>query len=148
MALPQTDLSATITASAVSVWIIQKLKDSKWFTLLGPNTKYMNMVASAFSAFLAATGIHYSFAGDTLTITGLSLAAILSGLWACSKSFVINELIYQGLVQVPKKTQAAVQDAATATSELTVRKIEGATQNAVADAAREASDKTAKKLMP
>ena len=107
----QTDATATITASAMSVYIIQRLKNAKWFKLLTPNTKYLNIAASLFAAAIAATGIHYTFDSQagTLTITGLTLAGILTAVWTWAKSFVLNEIIYQGTIGAPQKTANAAQ---------------------------------------
>lgn len=106
-----TDTTSTLTASAISVYIIQRLKAWKWFKLLGPNSKYANMVASFIAAAMAATGIGYIFneAQGTLTITGLTLAGIMTAIWSWGKSFVLNELIYQGTIGVPYQTANAAQ---------------------------------------
>jgi len=108
MPLVATDTTAVLTASAVSVWIIQKLKNASWFKLVTPDTKVMNLMASIFAAFLSATGIHITFNTGTLTITGLALSAILPAVIAWFKSFVMNELIYQGVVNKPA-TQTTIQ---------------------------------------
>lgn len=106
-----TDTTATLTASAISVYVIQQLKTWKWFKLLGPNSKYANMAASFIAAAIAATGIGYTFneAQGTLTITGLTIAGILTAVWSWAKSFVLNEMIYQGTIGVPYKTASAAQ---------------------------------------
>jgi hypothetical protein len=107
----QTDATAMLTASAISVYLIQRLKSASWFKLLTPNTKYLNIAASLFAAAIAATGIHYTFDPNagTLTITGLTIAGILTALWTWAKSFALNELIYQGTIGAPYKTAAAAQ---------------------------------------
>lgn len=96
-----TDTTAVLTFSAVSVFVIQKLKQAKWFTLITPDSKTMNTIASAVAAALAATGVHIAFASDTgtLTVTGLSMTTIGAGAWAWLKSFVLNEWIYQSTRQ-------------------------------------------------
>lgn len=108
-----TDTTATLTASAISVYIIQKLKSANWFKLLGPNTKYMNIAASLFTAAISATGINFAFneSAGTLTITGLTLTGILTALWTWGKSFVLNEMIYQGTIGGPQKSANAAQTA-------------------------------------
>jgi hypothetical protein len=106
----QTDATAILTASAISVYIIQRLKSWNWFTLLSPTSKYANMAASVFTAALGATGIHYTFNPDagTLTLTGLTLTGILTALWTWAKSFALNELIYQGTIGAPARTASAI----------------------------------------
>jgi hypothetical protein len=109
MDVVQTDTTATLTASAISVYVIQILKNWKWFKLLTSNTKYMNIAASLFAAAISATGIGYTFneTSGTLTITGLTLAGILAALWTWGKSFVLNELIYQSTISAPTKSANA-----------------------------------------
>ena len=102
-----TDTTAVLTASAVSVWVIQQLKNSSWFKMLTPSSAVMNRLASAVAAIFTATGIHVAFASGTLTITGLTLSAILGAAIAWFKSFVMNELIYQGIVNKTVTTVAA-----------------------------------------
>lgn len=104
-----TDTTATLTASAISVYIIQLLKSAKWFKLLTSNTKYMNIAASLFAAAISATGIGYSFneQNGTLTVTGLTVAGILAAAWTWAKSFVLNEMIYQGTIGGPTKAANA-----------------------------------------
>jgi len=113
MALIQTDATATLTASAISVYVIQKLKNSGWFKLLTPDSKYMNIFASIVAAGVSATGINYTFneSTGTLTITGLTLTGILTMLWIWAKSFVINEVLYQGTVGAPSRAANAAQTA-------------------------------------
>jgi len=91
------DTTAVLTASAVSVWIIQKLKSSAWFRLLTPSTTTLNRLASIVAAALTATGIHVAYSAGTLTITGLTATGIAAAFIAWFKSFVMNELIYQGV---------------------------------------------------
>lgn len=100
-----TDTTAVLTASAVSVWIIQQLKNWKWFKLLTPSSATLNRVASVIAAVFTATGIHVVFNSGTLTITGLTLTTILAASIAWFKSFVMNELIYQGVVNKPTTVQ-------------------------------------------
>lgn len=92
-----TDTTAVLTASAVSVWIIQELKKAKWFQLLTPSTATLNRLASMLAAVATATGIHVAFSAGTLTISGLTLTGIIGAVIAWFKSFVMNELIYQGI---------------------------------------------------
>lgn len=102
------DATVIITTSAVSVWLIQQLKKSKWFALLTPSSTTMNRLASIVGALLSATGIHLAFNAGTLTITGLTLATAVPALIAWFKSFVMNELIYMG-VQTKQQAVATGQ---------------------------------------
>jgi len=96
-----TDTTAVLTASAVSVWVIQRLKHAAWFQMLTPSTATLNRLASFIAAAATATGIHVAFSAGTLTITGLTLSGIVAAVIAWFKSYVMNELIYQGVVKKP-----------------------------------------------
>lgn len=97
----QTDTTAVITISAVSVWLIQKLKSVAWVPFIQEHSKVANTIASVATAFVAAAGIHVGFvaASGTLTITGLTITGVATGLWLAGKSFVFNELIYQSTLK-------------------------------------------------
>ena len=102
-----TDTTAVLTASAVSVWVIQRLKHATWFQMLTPSTVTLNRLASFIAAAATATGIHVAFSAGTLTITGLTLSGIAAAVIAWFKSYVMNELIYQGVVKKPQGGAAA-----------------------------------------
>lgn len=86
-----------ITAGAVSVFIIQKLKGWSalpWITHLTPT---VNRAVAIVSAFLTAVGIHiaYSSVDHTLVISGLTLTGILGMMWVWIKQFALQEYVYQ-----------------------------------------------------
>jgi hypothetical protein len=90
-----------IGAAGVAVYIIEWLKAQprlKWITA---STDRLNRLLSALLAALATVGIQTQFdpASGTLTITGLSLASILSLLWSWLVQFVLQELVYKGAVK-------------------------------------------------
>jgi hypothetical protein len=95
-------LSTQITLSGLSVMLIQMLKDSKWATLFHRESDRLNKVASIIAAVLSAIGIHWTWTHGALPgqymmqVSGLTPAGIASGVWAITKSLVLNELIYRG----------------------------------------------------
>ncbi len=106
MPIMATDTTAVLTTSAVSVWLIQKLKQASWFKVITPSTTTLNRLASILAALFAATGIHFAFddGTGTFTVTGLALATIIPAFVGWFKAFVMNELIYQGIVnKIPPK---------------------------------------------
>jgi hypothetical protein len=115
-----TDTTAVLTASAVTVWLIQKLKEASWFKMLTPSSTTMNRLASVVAAILTATGIHVAFNSGTLTVTGLTGMAILTAGIAWVKSFVMNELIYQGIVNRPTNVPVTVAGGGQATAGIAV----------------------------
>ena len=98
-------LGTTITLSALSVLLIQKLKG--WSKLPGINatTDRLNRTISAVLAFFSALGVHWAWsagtaAGDyTLHLTGLTVAGIALMAWAFIKQMAFNELAYRGTVK-------------------------------------------------
>lgn len=92
---PTTALGGTITASAVSVFLINLLKNAKWFPWIDKESKAGARMFALLLAAASAAGIHAAYAGGTLTITGLTLTGILAGGWLWLKSFALQEWIYQ-----------------------------------------------------
>lgn len=94
------DPMAIPIVSAISVWLIQKLKAWRKLPWINENSKLASRIVSGFMALLSAAGITASFNHDlgTLTVTGLTLATIGAGLWKWTESFVVNELLYQTAV--------------------------------------------------
>jgi len=96
----QSDATAVITASGVSAWLINLLKNSEKIPWISNNTRTLNTAISAMLAVAASIGIGMTF-DDThgvLTITGLTLTGLLTGLYAALKSFVMNQLILHGVL--------------------------------------------------
>ena len=80
----------TVTGAGIAVFIIEFLKKRlPWL----PGTA--SRVASALIAAGLAVGIHVTFAGGTLTITGLTLTGIIIGVWIWIKQFTAQEITYQ-----------------------------------------------------
>lgn len=88
-------LGGTITASAVSVFLINALKNARWFPLLQKESVAAGRIFGILFAAASALGIHAAFTGGTLTITGLTLTGVLGAGWLWLKSFALQEWIYQ-----------------------------------------------------
>lgn len=104
-------LSTQVTASAFAVWIIQKLKQWKWFTALNPANPVMARIFSVGAAVLTAAGISYTWSkapggGHTLLLAIPSFAGFLLALWHVAQQFVFNETIYQATVNKLSVTTA------------------------------------------
>lgn len=108
----ETLLGTTLTASAVSVFIINTLKNAKWFPLLKPEWEKAQRVWALMFAALAAAGIDVKFLHGTLTISGLTLTGILAALWMWLKSFAIQEWIYQSTKVQQKADQPPANSSA------------------------------------
>lgn len=101
-----------VTFSAISVAAIQWLKKSSWFPWLSDeSSKFALRISSVILALASAVGVHYVFNSETgtLTVTGLTVAAILPAGWAWLKQFVLNELIFQSGVKAPGNAAVAAQ---------------------------------------
>lgn len=104
-------LSTQITLSGLSVLALQKLKNSPWAPWFHRQSDRLNTAFSGFLALLAAIGIHMTWAHGSLpgqymfTVSGVTLIGIAGGIWAVTKSLVLNEIIYRGTAktQVPGK---------------------------------------------
>ncbi len=94
-------IGGQITGSAIIVYLLQVLKNWRWFSWLDATTDRRNRIVAIALAGLTALGIHAQFdaTGGVLTITGLTLAGIADGLWDWIRSFVIQELIYRGVIK-------------------------------------------------
>ena len=94
----------TITAAAVAVWLVQKLKAIPWLHWIEEGKPLANRIAGIVVATASAVGIsiHYSGAAHTLTIGGLTLAGIIAAGWAWIKQFAAQEMIYQVTSNQPR----------------------------------------------
>lgn len=86
-----------ITISALTVAAINRLKAASWFPWLTAEKVKLARAMSAIVAAAAAVGISYTWnpTAHSLTIDGLTLAAIWGAAWAWVKQMTLNELIFQ-----------------------------------------------------
>jgi hypothetical protein len=86
-----------ITAGALSVFIIQKLKGWSALPWISHWTPMVNRAVAIGSSFLTAVGIHmaYSSVDHTLLISGLTLPGVLGMAWVWTKQFALQEYVYQ-----------------------------------------------------
>jgi hypothetical protein len=89
----------TVTASAMSVAIVQWLKNTKLIPFMNQHSSGINRAVAWFMAFLSGTGIHYNFdhATGTLTLTGLTAMAIFHTAGDTIKSYALQWLVYRGV---------------------------------------------------
>lgn len=107
-----TELPALISTSAMSVAIIQWMKNTKLVPFMDQHTAGINRLFGWGSAFTSAIGIHYSYDAHlgSLTITGLTLYAIVHACMDATKSYAFNWLIYNGMVKGRAADVAAVAE--------------------------------------
>lgn len=107
-----TELPALLTTSAMTVAVIEWLKNTKLVPFMSQHTAALNRTVAWLAAFCTGTGIHYQFdaTAHSLTITGLSLAVIGHAVWDTTKSYAFNWMLYKGII---KPAQATKQVAST-----------------------------------
>jgi len=95
---------ATLTVSAVTVWILQKAKEIPWLKWVSADKPQANRLAALILAGAATLGVTASYnpSAHILTISGLSAAGILSAAWLWLRQFVTQELVYQVAANQPK----------------------------------------------
>lgn len=96
-----TPLETQITISAVVVYIIEVVKRSKFFPWLTTETAKLNRYVAIVLSGLAALGINATFTDGTLTITGLTVAGILTGALVWLKSFIVQQGMFKILISSP-----------------------------------------------
>ncbi len=93
-----TELPALLATSAFSVSIIQAIKNSQLpiFKAFGPESVGLNRTLAWVAAFIAGVGIHWHYdpALGSLTITGLTMAALTSATINTMKSYGFNWFVY------------------------------------------------------
>jgi hypothetical protein len=93
-----TELPALISTSALSVAIIQWMKNSALPGLgfINHDSPGMNRTLAWLAAFISGVGIHYHYdpALGALTITGLTLSALVATALQTAKSYGFNWFIY------------------------------------------------------
>ena len=104
------ELVSTVTASAMSVAVIQWMKNTKLVPFMDQHSSGLNRFIGWLAALLSATGIHYTFNHDTgtLTLTGLTVMGLTHTAWDTTKSYAFQWLVYRGVVKGPAADVAAV----------------------------------------
>jgi hypothetical protein len=97
-------IGAQLTASAVFVFLLQWLKNSRWFPWISQETYKLNRVLAIAAAGLSAVGVNYQVVhpgpGDwTIAITGLTAAGISAAGVMWLKQFCVQELTYRMAVK-------------------------------------------------
>lgn len=91
------DLQAQLTAAAAVAFIIQWLKNSKYFPWLSSETAKLNRIAAVIGSGLATFGISAHYANHTLVISNLDVRSIAHFAWVWFQSFVMSHGAYKYL---------------------------------------------------
>ncbi len=95
------ELLSQVTTSAIVIYALQWLKRTQWVSWISQETPRLNRALMLVGSALGAVGIHFAFdaaksADGTyvLTITGLTLANVLHGLWHWANQAALTQLAY------------------------------------------------------
>lgn len=85
------------TMSAIIVTVINWLKASRYFPWITKEKTTLLRLLSVLGAAATSVGITWAWnpAAHSMTITGLTLTAVLMLLWTVVKSFAMNEVVFQ-----------------------------------------------------
>jgi len=86
-----------IKVNGFASFVIQKLKDSKTPALswISVNTPWVTRFLAVGAASLTAIGIHWTFTGSTLMVTGLSLGTIVPTLYNVAQNYLFQHAWYK-----------------------------------------------------
>jgi hypothetical protein len=87
--LTTTDTGTSLAAAAVIAYVIQLMKNSNWkiFGWISRETPTVTRLVAVVLSGIATIGIHATFNGGTLVVTGLSATVVLAGLWKWGVQF-------------------------------------------------------------
>lgn len=97
-------LGTQITISTLVVYLLEWLKTKKWAPFVQKNAATMNKITAGVVAFIAALGVSYTWdaTNHQLVIANVpTLAGFVTVLWIWVKQWVMQELVYKGIVQQP-----------------------------------------------
>lgn len=86
-----------IKVNGFASFVIQKLKDSKTPALawISANTPWVTRLIAAAAAAGTAVGLHWTYTGSTLTITGLGATAIVTALYQIAQNYLMQHAWYK-----------------------------------------------------
>jgi hypothetical protein len=95
------ELASQVTASGIVVWVLQSLKKANWFPWITEHSDTVTRIWAVVLAAATSAGISYTYdpSAGMLTISGATLAGVLSFLWKVVSALVFQELIYRGAVK-------------------------------------------------
>lgn len=85
-------LEVQVTIAALISFVMAQLKKSRWFPWLSTETAKANRIVAIVLSGFGALGVHIQFdhTAHTALITGLSLTAVLAGLWHWATQFAVT----------------------------------------------------------
>jgi hypothetical protein len=101
----QNVLATQITAGALIAFVVNFVKQSKYFPWISEETKTLSTILAAFLAAATAVGVNavWNPTEHTLLISGLTLAGISAAVWAFAKQYVMQHLAGKVMFPSPQK---------------------------------------------
>lgn len=95
------EVVSQVIISGLIAYSIEFMKRTPFFPWLRVEQKKLQRWISAGAALVAAAGIHYQYDSihGALMITGLTIAGIRHGLWEFAKQFVLQQMVYDGIIK-------------------------------------------------
>lgn len=99
-------IGSQVSTALVFVWLLEKVKASKWFPSINDQTGRLNRVIAFLVAIASAAGIHAVFdvEAGVLTITGLTMATVSHFGWDVIEQVVLQEAGYS-ITKIRKQTK-------------------------------------------
>lgn len=104
------ELTAHLTSGAVAVYAIQYVKSQSWFPWMNTDTKVLNRYVNGILAAVSVMGISWSYdpsVGGTIQIPAAMVIA--SGLWEFAKQYILQQVIYDGVVEPASRKEITVK---------------------------------------
>ncbi|MDE2103024.1 MAG: hypothetical protein KGL39_37615 [Patescibacteria group bacterium] len=91
-------VTSQLSAGLLASWILERLKGAAWLPFVNKQTA---PIFAGLASLVSAVGVHVSYQGGTLMVTGLTLTGIITIGWAWMKQQVFQEVMYRGLLKKP-----------------------------------------------
>ena len=90
-------ISSQFSLSIIVVWLIDKLKDAKWFPWLNADSAGANRVVAIILAGITGLGIHTMFdtSNGVLTISGLRMESLIHNGFSWIFSYATQQSIFK-----------------------------------------------------
>jgi hypothetical protein len=92
-----------VKVNGFSAWAIQQMKSSKAPALswISQNTPWVTRAVALLAAALTHIGVHWTFTGTTLVVTGLSLTAIVGTLYQVAQNYLFQHAWWKVAFSTP-----------------------------------------------
>src|SRR5215475_6675696 len=91
-------LATQLTLGTIGAGVLAYLKTAKWAPWFNKHSANLNHMWLMATSFAGALGVHWVWdaSNHSITITGISLLAIVHGLWEWAKQWTVQYLVHRG----------------------------------------------------